>query len=211
MTRDEFADWIAHFATRFPTTGDWVLALPRATLDVWFGDVFERLELRDCLAVNVSLMESGEIEAWQRERIPSLFIKRCQDIAYARRQRENRLSEEESVERHTMRAAAGRAFRDTLAEVRRRRESGQDVDVASIVDTIMAQVDDDAEEHDSGRWVKCSDCQDSGLVSFRDHKGRPYAGHCTCEKGIAKRDAYNARGRTLGMAPQQGVREWSFD
>lgn len=95
MTRDEFKTWADDFKARFPETGLWMSKLPKETRDVWFSDYFAELELRDCLAVNHLLVQQPEdIDGFKRERIPGVFVKRCQQVNYTRQQRE------EKVRRH---------------------------------------------------------------------------------------------------------------
>lgn len=88
MNKSEFARWMKDFRTRFPATGNWVTGLDKETLKCWYEDVFAAFELRDALAVNEQLMTDGELEAWQREKIPAIFIRKLQEQSWRRRQRE---------------------------------------------------------------------------------------------------------------------------
>lgn len=87
MTAEEFAKWLTDFGRRFPDAGAW-LREKRATQDIWFKDCFSSLELTDCVAVNMQLMASGRLnESWNRDRIPSIYLKRCAEIRHDRLQR----------------------------------------------------------------------------------------------------------------------------
>ena len=90
MTRDEFKTWADDFRLRFPDTGLWISKLSREARDVWFSDVFAALDLRDCLAVNCKLMaDPSELEGYNRERIPGIYIKRCAQMRHDRAKRED--------------------------------------------------------------------------------------------------------------------------
>lgn len=88
MTRDEFKKWLNDFSKRFPSTGEWLKKLDRETLEHWFDGVWSSFELRDALAVNERMMIEFEIEPWERERLPKIFIKRLQEQRYYRNKRE---------------------------------------------------------------------------------------------------------------------------
>lgn len=92
MTKQEYAQWLDDFSKRFPDAGAWLKSRP-ATLQVWFDDCFSSLEYTDCRAVSIKLMESGGLnEAWNRDKIPSIYLKQCGVI---RADRERRIQERE--------------------------------------------------------------------------------------------------------------------
>ena len=89
MDRDEFKQWASDVERRFPDLGTHIALLPKEQRDVWFADIFEHFELRDALAVNRRVFESGEgLAKYERDKLPSLFIRLLQEQRHARTQRE---------------------------------------------------------------------------------------------------------------------------
>lgn len=87
MTKADFVKWLSDFTKRFPDVGTWLSSKPQ-TLEIWFDDCFASLELTDCVAVNMQLMASGQLnESWNRDRIPAIYLKRCAEIRHDRLQR----------------------------------------------------------------------------------------------------------------------------
>lgn len=229
MNRTEFKEWLDHFRLRFPATGEWMAGLATGTIAAWFEDVFATLELRDCLAVNVQLAKDGELAAYDRERIPSIFIRRAQEIAHERRRREqtrNPTADTEFIRRARERGLdpfstirsdriMGQAFRTIQQSMSERRDRGVKL-TQEIIHDLTEQAfadnyDADADDALDGPRYRCLRCFDTGFVSYRDNQGRPMCGHCECDAGIKKRDQLQwPSGKRIG--PQShGVVEWSVE
>jgi hypothetical protein len=209
MTRDEFKTWFEDFRARFPETGLWMSKLPKATRDLWFNDYFSSLDLRDCLAVNHHLMETPEaLEAYNREKLPGVFLKRCQEVSYDRQHRESRHGLSRDAEVY-----AGKEHFDTsmgkilrMVEARQREhlektgERMSDAERKVLVDELFAEYD--TSDDRSGPRYRCHLCRDTGLCSYDDHKGRQIVGHCRCELGDKKRTSFEKNKKRLGPAMQ---------
>lgn len=229
MDRKEFGEWAADFARRFPSTGDWVRNLPQETRDVWFDDCFSRFELRDCMAANLQLMTDGDFEPWQRERLPAIFIRRVSQIRYERTQRQQEVAARKEAAKRRKQQRGGSfaagltkhftpSMLKTFDEVRghmdtHRERTGErmpDHRVEELVDIAFNRYDTNDDDPTNGPRFKCATCQDTGFVGFRDEDGVPYAGHCTCEIGLKRRDDFRSEGRELGMSPsmKRDVVEW---
>lgn len=228
MDKVDFREWARHFVTRFPVTGAWFMGLQPEVRDAWFDDVFSTLELRDCMAVNAALMADGELAAYDREKIPSIFIKRCQEVRHARQAKERKThppADEDFVRRAKRRGGdpfesirgdriMGRAFGIVTGQMRELKDAGKPVNdevIHELVERAFEENYDEAEDSalDEPSY-KCPKCCDTGLRSYRDSQKRPMVGHCDCTRGIVKRDQLKwASGRTLGPASHEVV-EWEY-
>lgn len=234
MDRHEFQEWAADFRKRFPTTGDWLYSLPEGTRDVWFEDCFKQFELRDCLAVNLQLMQEGELEAWQRERLPGIFIRRVPLLNYARKQRqrehEARKAEAKRRSRVPHRGKVGKLFTGAFtpnmlkchlhvisAMDAYREKYGaplNDEAIAAKVEEAFDQFDTLPDDDEDLPRLKCVDCRDSGLVSYIDEEnGNRYAGVCECSAGREAAERWRQAKRPIGRAivasqANSGAVEW---
>ena len=121
MNKQEFAQWLDDFTKRFPDVGAWLMARP-STLQVWFDDCFSSFELADCRAVNMMLMGEGALsEAWNRDKIPAIFLKRVSEVRHARQKRiESAKSKNtRTVDRNASGEALGRSMNACLSEAKR--------------------------------------------------------------------------------------------
>lgn len=223
MDRAEFKKWACDFRARFPASGDWLINLPEETRDVWFEDVFSLFDLADCLQVNRELMRSGEIEAYQREKIPTVFMRRCQEIAYEREQvRVKRMLERRKAQRsgsfhdgllQGFSPCMLQAYSETLIAMQDARSRGEpmtDSEVCAYARELMDRYDTATDDELSRPTYKCLTCCDSGYVSFDDEQRRRMVGHCDCEAGIKRRDAWRASGRSLARASANRTVEWDI-
>ena len=220
MIQSEFETWCADFSVRFPDVGAWMSAHP-ATMQKWFSEVFQPLWLEDCIGVNEILL-AERIDRFDRERLPALIRKYALELAWERAQ--------------ASKAKASDAIKRTEAEYKRPFDAGMraamralegwqedfkiennrrctDVERRTFVDQWFAE-HDKSDPTANEPWYVCNRCRDTGLVSYRDEKQRPYVGHCDCQSGLTKRDLYavakakrNGRGFTLGTAVTQERRE----
>jgi hypothetical protein len=132
MTRDDFKDWMKDFRARFPQSGTWLYGLDRDTLRTWFDDVFSNFELRDAKAVNYQLMMGdGEIEAWQRERLPAIYIRRMQEQLFRRRAREEDAKEKRRERERRSRLSDGSCATSIAATLRK--SGNQSVDDLRLI------------------------------------------------------------------------------
>ncbi len=211
MTPKEFLDWMADLGRRFPQTGEWLKAQPPETRAAWYDDVFAGIEYRDAVAVNQLLMRGqGDIEAWQRERIPAIYIKRTAELRYDREQRTAATkSREEQPQLSGTRRSFDSGMRRVLARIERQfrayreEHDGQrmpDDAKQSVIDEACQDITDDGANFE-GRY-RCLTCLDSGWVSFRDDNGKPMTGVCRCERGKKREQNWNDRRKTpIGNAP----------
>lgn len=208
MTRDEFRSWYTDFAARFPDTGDWLSKLSAETRDLWFTDVFAHLDLSDCRAANIRLMETGELEAWKRERIPAIVSKTAGEIAWQRNQRQEQIKQR----RHLRRSGTVQNLSEvgsiyssepyrrlrTLMTAWKRENENMEL-TPEVIHDLTKQVFEDelATDPHAGPRFTCPVCKDTGFVGYRED-GKTYAEHCSCERGLTRKTNFKERGRTLG-------------
>lgn len=224
MDRQQFKTWASDFKARFPSTGDWLINLPDDTRNLWFEEVFSMLELADCVRVNRELMKSGELEAYQREKMPTIFFKRCQEIEYERDQvRLRRLHEKRNADRQRRGLSFTqailsrfdpcmlRAYDEVVSAMQSAKKRGEPMSGQQIRDLagrIMDEYDTNEDDELSSVTYKCLSCRDSGFVSYRDPSGRPFAGACDCSAGDKRRESFKLNGKTLGRTSQNVATEW---
>ena len=92
MNRNEYTKWANDFRKMLPDTGAWLFARTQETRDFWFDEVFSKLDLADCQAATLKIMDEP-IPATQRERIPAIISKHCAEICYQRRENARRTHE----------------------------------------------------------------------------------------------------------------------
>lgn len=232
MTREEYSEWALHFARRFPTTGKWLMELPGDTRDAWFTEVFSELELRDCLAVTIMLVSSGELAAYDREKLPAIYVKKSREVQYLREFRASQRRskpDEEFIRRskelrggdgyETIRRCSimGPAFTFVMDRIRgwQTTHEGHVIDADTMrefVDEAFVNVPSDDDYAPDGPRYKCPKCFDTGFVSYRDSRDRPCAGHCECDTGNRKGETLKwDSGRRLGPVPQTEAVEWEWD
>tara|TARA_R100000808_G_scaffold21505_1_gene46437 strand:+ start:378 stop:935 length:558 start_codon:yes stop_codon:yes gene_type:complete len=120
MDKAEFANWIQDLKRKLPETGGYVERLPVDVKQAWFEEVFSRFDLRDAKAWTYQIFSGErELEAFKRERIPALFARGVQEIAYRRRQREQApdRSHVGAMENVKSDAIMGRAYREVTARM----------------------------------------------------------------------------------------------
>lgn len=124
MTHEEYQGWYADLAVRVPSLWQWVEGLPQTadTLRAWFGDVFEQLELRDCMAVTYQLV-MGDLQKPFGSDIPSFFRREGRRIAWERKQRQETHEADKRASRGAWdivtKGSMGAAFRKNC-EIRQR-------------------------------------------------------------------------------------------
>ena len=220
MVDTEFDVWVKDFRSRFPDIGSWMADHPE-TMKIWLGEVFSKIQLQDCLAAN-KLLLADHVGRFDRERLPALIRKYALDLAWERAQ--------------ASKQKAADAVRSTEAQYKRPFDAGMraamralegwqedfkiennrrctDVERRTFVDQWFAE-HDRSDPTTNEPWFKCNRCLDTGQVSYRDEKARPYVGHCDCEKGLSERDRFfaakskkNGSGVFLGPAVTQERRE----
>lgn len=226
MDREEFRKWAIDFGERFPASGDFLGSLPSATREKWFDEIFAGLTLADCLEVSRRIMAQGDLAAYQREHIPSIFIKRCSELKWERDLAAKKRADEQFKKEQGENSFAGTRARFTpiMKRILKRVEFAQreysethggewmpDADRRQLLDELFDELDTDPDDRESQPRYKCLECRDTGFVSFRDDRGRPMCGHCGCERGIKRRDQFTNEGRTLGAANPTEVKEWAFE
>lgn len=87
MNRQEYTKWANAFRNMYPDTGAWLFTLPDATRDMWFREVFSKLEIADVQAATLLMMDDFHALR-DRERIPAILAKLAGEVAYKRRERE---------------------------------------------------------------------------------------------------------------------------
>lgn len=220
MERHEWMDFMTDFTARFPSTADWLRKLPVETREIWFTDVFSVIDYRDAIQVSRQLMESDEeLEAFKRERIPGIYLKRTGMIRQDREERHREL------ERRKQRGKYGR--RDVTPVLGRiqeiigrtvalyREQHGERMpqeELEQLVDTLFDEHDVIADDDLKLPRFKCPECLDAGFIGYRK-ESRPYVGHCECQRGHDMRDRFKERGRTLGSAAVAlgRVVEWQYE
>ena len=219
MVQTEFETWCADFSVRFPDVGAWMSAHP-ATMQKWFSEVFQPLWLEDCIGVNKILL-AERIDRFERERLPALIRKYALDLAWERSEASKQKAADviKRTEAQYKRPfdAGMRAATDALVawqeefKVKNGRRC-TDVERRTFVDQWFAE-HDRSDPTANEPWYVCNRCRDTGLVSYRDEKQRPYVGHCDCYKGLSERDRFAAakskksgRGIFLGPAVTQDQR-----
>lgn len=223
MDRSEYQAWAMDFAKRFPKSGEWLFALPADTRNCWYDEIFAALELRDCLDFNRELMASGDLQAFQREHIPAIVRDGARKIRHERTKDDHKEREWQRKQRQrggdtfatiTNDEIMGPAFRNVTAKMQEwRNENGNERVPNDLIHQWTEEEFEKAQDDDERRQprYKCLTCRDSGFVSFRDGKGRPMSGHCSCDKGSARATSWKNNRKQLGPAPSSVNPQWAFD
>lgn len=91
MTRDEYNHWYQDLARRAPSLQQFVeqVADPNGTLACWFDDVFSKLDLADCIQINLAIC-TGDLEKPWGGDLPAFFRKEARRLAFQRGERQER-------------------------------------------------------------------------------------------------------------------------
>ncbi len=211
MNRDQWNQWFDDFSARLPETAAYLAKQSQATRDAWFEGIFEAHDLEDALQMNRRLWETGEgISRFERDKLPSLFIRTLQEVAYDRQQREQThkrrpdyLGAMQAVQGD---AVMGPAFRNVVSKIREYKQtnSGDMPSNALISQWTREYLDEhDTSVDDDGPRYKCHRCRDTGWQNY-DSQGRVFCGACShCDAGAKRAEQKWRSGRTLGLAPAE--------
>lgn len=208
MNQSEFKTYMNDFRLRFPDAAEWIGNFPE-TLQVWFEDCFAALELEDCLQANVMLQNSEDDFRWGR--LPRVVMKVVGRIVENRYRREaNERTMADSVGKTGRSSGKMKKALESIEALRKQRqESGNPVEpqeLKSLVDQWFSLNDPGCDEEEPS--YKCPDCRDTGWRSYRDHKGRLYAGPCgDCEYGTIRFKKLDGK---VGLVGKSKAVEWNY-
>jgi len=215
MTKDEFREVIQFLSTLMPDLGEWLKMRSQETLKIWFEEVFIHLELHDVRSAITGMSRDG-LKSFDRDCLPSILSKSAQDIAYERSKRQDAVRERERRADEKATAQDIRAsgqYKELLLRMAKYRgehdakKTPKEVIHEMTEDIFESMPDDDTQD---GPRYRCLTCEDSGFVNYRDHKGRAFAGHCSCSKGEYRRTKFTERDRTLGAGTEKsGIGDWN--
>jgi hypothetical protein len=212
MTRDEWQHWFDDLRKRLPETATYVETLSQETRDEWFDGIFEPHELRDALAVNRKLWESGEgLGKFERDRLPSVFIRELGKQRFEREQREQSRSATNRGHFGAMRAVRedavmGPAFRYVRGQIQEHKLANDgaipsDEQVSDWTQAYLNEHDTSEDDPTTGPRYKCHKCRDTGWQNYQS-QGRVFCGACpACDAGRTRSEQKWRSGRTLGFAP----------
>jgi len=218
MINAEYDQWVNDVSDKMPETGDWLAKLPPGTHAAWLRDVFVAIRLEDAREANSRLMRDG-LKVYDRERIPAIIATYVQEILWEKAEQARKVEQQQQPKRRqgsfadgvagVLRdAGVGHAFRELVAEQTRRREAGEPM-TGSQREAFVADLLPGGDPHNEPRY-RCLECRDTGLASG-EHNGRSVVYACYCELGTKRKEAFNARGKTLAQKPKrnESLDEWN--
>jgi hypothetical protein len=206
MDRDQFKTWGLDFARRFPEAGGYVMNLSQATRDLWFEEVFSKHELKDALAVNRELDESGEgLAKYERDQLRGNLERLLRTQAFDRETREIE-NKRRTFAIHKAMAAnpvMGPMLTQVTGKIREfKRETGElppEETIARWTEQASREFDTTVEDELELPRYKCHHCRDLGLISYKALNAGEVIGACPhCDAG---REKANNEKRSIGYAP----------
>ena len=203
MDHAESKQWIADLARRMPDLAKHVRGMPDETKRLWHDEIFSKHELRDALAMNRKLFETGEGGSrWERDKIASVFIRHLSEISYAREQRER-------TQRRETRGAQQRVKSDPVMAAMTDYVAAKCVAFkrdhdAYPTDEMFRQWSEEASERfdkaaddeRAGPRYRCRDCSDTGYASQDDGS----VGCCLCDTGKQRFKSWCDAGKRIAFA-----------
>lgn len=211
MTRDEWNRWFADFRQRLPETAGYIAGLPQETRDAWFDGIFAPHDIDDALAMSLKLMTDGEgIGRFDRDKLPSLFIRTLAEIRYTREQRKSgRTRRPDHIgAMNAVRgdAVMGAALRHVTTLIRKHKQEHGTMPSDELISQWTSDYLDQHDTSDIDPWsgprYACHHCRDSGLQSYTS-QGRTFCGACPkCKRGTERNEQEWPRSkRRIGYAP----------
>ena len=91
MTEDEFKRWCNELGKMLPDTYTW-MQKNRESVGHWYTELFKDLEYDICMSIAHTLWMEG-FQAYERERIPAIVVKRHGEILWKRHQDQQKAKE----------------------------------------------------------------------------------------------------------------------